>query len=110
MCVLSFDPQNIHTKQATVTIQYKVEETKVKGNGANKVTPQASGRTRTRTRPPESRVRAFNHLTVLFPTENIKIHTNILSKIALEYFNISTTKASLTGRNKTQCPQLSHND
>lgn len=89
--------------QATVTIQYKVEETKfkVKGNGANKVTPLASGRTGTRTRPPESRVRAFNHLTVLFPTENIKIHTNILSKIALEYFNISTTKPSLTGRNKT---------
>lgn len=77
MCVLPFEPQNIHTKQPTVTIQYKVE-TEVKGDWANKVTPLASGRTGTRTRPPKSRVRAFNHFTVLFPTENIKIHTYVV--------------------------------
>lgn len=54
MCMLSFDPQNIHMKQATVTVQYKVEETKVKGNWA-KVTQLASGRAGTRARPPKSR-------------------------------------------------------
>lgn len=100
MCILPSDPQNIHMKQATVTVQYKVEETKVKGNWA-KVTQPASGRAGTRARPPKSTVRAFNHLTVLFPKENIKIHTNILCKIAWAYFNISTMKPSLTDGNKT---------
>lgn len=87
-------------KQATVTVQYKVEETKVQGNWA-KVTQLASSRAGTQARPPKSRVRAFNHLTLLFPKGDIKIHTNLLCKIAWAYFNISTMKPSLTDGNET---------